>query len=928
MTVTRSGRKGYISLILPQPMFMPRTTLILLLSILFSAPFSKAFAQKDTVSLNAILTKTGKFAEGRPVEKVYLHFDKPYYAVGDTIWLKAYVTIGLHEPSPLSKIVYVDVFTGTDSLVQTLKLPVVNSMASGDITLQPLVYKQGNYHIRAYTNYMRNDGPDYFFNKNIAIGDLIENNVLTRISFSGTSKENPSKINAGIYFQDENSAPLANKKVSWHVDVDYETVAKGKGTTDQKGFLPINIASKQNAALTSGTLFTVINTNDKKAVTSSFPLRTATATADVQFFPEGGEMIAGVRTKVAVKAVGPNGLGISVKGTVTDNDGKTVADFDAAHLGMGSFLMQPEAGKTYRANLVFADGSKSTVNLPRVNPEGISMSVNNSDPTNLLLRISTNEAFLKKNQNKSFYLIARVGNIICYAAQSTLQNLIYSAAIPKTKFPTGLIQLTLFLSDGKPVCERLFFIQHNDQLDIALNSAKTNYASREKVRINVTTKNKTLPTEASLSVAVIDESKIPFDENAETTILTNLLLTSDLKGYIEKPNYYFKNPNEQTATDLDILMLTQGYRRFAYQAVMAGTYPPVTFLPEAGIDISGTLRDLTGMPISRGVVKLQVPDRNYTSQAATDANGVFNFPKVLVIDSSQVILSAKGNSNSRNMMIMLNGTSAQAASRNPQSPDEVLNIDSTLNTYLQNSKRQYFNGRTLKEVTVKGVLNVKKPSHLDFPALTGLSMMPDQVIQGDKLMQCGMFLTCLQGSLLGLTYVDNNLYVRRDYQNGNKTPVQVFVNGTPVDINYLNSLQATDIESVEVFLKDELSGINRTYNTNGVLVVNMKKVVKKKISMKDLEDLLPQPSVVKFVPKGYTNSRVFYSPKYEVSRSTMQGLDYRSTIYWNPNVLTDAKGNAVFEYYNSDGKGTYRVIAEGIDKDGNIGRFNYRYKVQ
>lgn len=901
--------------------------LILLLSILFSAACTSVFAQ-DTVSLNTIITKTAKFAQSRPVEKVYLHFDKPYYAVGDTIWFKAYVTAGLHEPSVLSKIVYVDLYTSRDSLVETLKLPVVNSTASGDITLQPLIYKQGNYHVRAYTNYMRNSDPDYFFNKTITVGDLIENNVLTNVSFSGAVKDNPSKTTAGIFYKDANGVPYASKKVSWRVEVDYEVIAKGKGTTDGKGFLPINISSKQNTALGNGTLFTEISTNDKKVITSIFPLKTAAATPDVQFFPEGGELIAGIRTKIAVKAVGPNGLGISLKGTITDNEGKTVTEFTAEHLGMGVFALVAESGKTYRANLVFADGSKSTVNLPKAVNEGITMSLNNADENSLFLRIMTNDAFLKKYQQKSFYIIARAGGVICYAAQTTLQALIYSASIPKTKFPTGLIQLTLFASDGRAVAERIAFIQHHDEMSLSLTSAKTTYITREKVKINVTAKNKAQAAEANLSVAVIDESKIPFDENAETTILTNLLLTSELKGYIEKPNYYFKNPNEQTAANLDILMLTQGYRRFAYPAILANTSPEITFFPEAGIDISGTLRDLSGLPISRGVIKLQVPDRNFSSQVVTDVNGIFTFPKVLVLDSSKVILSAKGNSNSRNMMIMLNGTGVQAVNKNPQIPDEVLNIDSTINTYLQNSKKQYFNGRTLKEVTIKGVVNVKKPSHADFPALTGLSMMPDQLIQGERLMDCAMFLTCLQGSLFGLTYVDNNLYVRRDYQAGNKTPVQAFVSGMPVDISYLNSLQAADIESVEVFLKDDLSGINRTYGTNGVLVVNMKKVEHKKVTMKDLEDLIPQPSVVTFVPKGYTSSRVFYSPKYEATKSTMQGLDYRSTLYWNPRVMTDEKGNASFEYYNADGKGTYRVIAEGIDKDGNIGRMNYRYKVQ
>ncbi|RYE03275.1 MAG: hypothetical protein EOP44_06505 [Sphingobacteriaceae bacterium] len=301
---------------------------------------------------------------------------------------------------------------------------------------------------------------------------------------------------------------------------------------------------------------------------------------------------------------------------------------------------------------------------------------------------------------------------------------------------------------------------------------------------------------------------------------------------------------------------------------------------------------------------------------------------MLVRDSSKVILTAGGSSGNRNMMITLSGTAAQAVNKNPQQPNEILNIDSTLNVYLQNGKKQYFNGRTLKEVVIKGVVEVKKPSHVDYPALTGLSMIPDQLIPGNRLMDCALFLSCLQGNLFGLTYVDNNLYVRRDYQAGNKTPVQAFVGGMPVDISYLNSLQAAEIESIEVFLKDDLSGINRTYGTNGVLVVNMKKVEHKKVSMKDIQDLIPNPGKVTFVPKGYTTSRVFYSPKYEVTRSTMQGLDYRSTIYWNPRVLTDEKGNASFEYYNADGKGTYRVIAEGIDKDGNIGRMNYRYQVQ
>jgi hypothetical protein len=151
----------------------------------------------------------------------------------------------------------------------------------------------------------------------------------------------------------------------------------------------------------------------------------------------------------------------------------------------------------------------------------------------------------------------------------------------------------------------------------------------------------------------------------------------------------------------------------------------------------------------------------------------------------------------------------------------------------------------------------------------------------------------------------------------------------PVDFNYLNNVNPADVESVEVFLTDGLSGINKMNNTNGVLVVNAKKVVKPKMSREQIKELLaPQNSAVNFMPKGYNMARVFYSPKYDISATTGLGGDLRSTIYWNPKVVTDKTGNATIEFFNADGKGAYRAIIEGIDADGNIGRATYHYKVQ
>src|SRR5690606_29043967 len=143
----------------------------LLFVFLFLTVFKlAAFSQQDSIPVTELVEKVTTHVTEAPLEKVYLHFDKPYYAVGDTMWFKAYLTSVQNVPSPLSKIIYVDVLTSKDSLVNTIKIPVVNSVANGNLPLSPFEYKQGNYQIRAYTKWMLNFGTEYFFDKTIQLG--------------------------------------------------------------------------------------------------------------------------------------------------------------------------------------------------------------------------------------------------------------------------------------------------------------------------------------------------------------------------------------------------------------------------------------------------------------------------------------------------------------------------------------------------------------------------------------------------------------------------------------------------------------------------------------------------------------------------------------------------------------------------------------
>ncbi|WP_316804781.1 carboxypeptidase regulatory-like domain-containing protein [Pedobacter nototheniae] len=886
-------------------------------------------AQTDTVSINTIINKTNKVLNDYPAEKIYLHFDKPYYAVADTIWFKAYVTENQNFLSGLSKIIYVDVINQQDSLIQTIKLPLTDGTASGNIPLDQVNFKQGNYHLRAYTMWMLNANDPAFFNKAFFVGEAIDKEVKTNITLKNSSTDKQEKIDARVQFKDAANKPYANRNVTWQVVTSYTVIAKGRGTTDANGFLTINMTANQKAEyqLQKGQLITSINTSEKDIVNNSFPLKTAIISKDIQFFPEGGKLIAGLTTKIAFKAIKSDGLGINAKGTVTDNDGKQVATFSAQHLGMGTFTLAAEAGKTYTVAITYADGTTQNVTLPAIEATGITIVADNSNPENISVKIASNDAFFQQNQGKKFYLIAQSKGVICYGAQTALSNKEYSTSILKSKFPAGIAQFTLFAESGKPLSERIIFVQHKNGLTLNVTSPLPAYGVKKKVKINLAAKKDALPVAGNFSVSVIDETKVPFNEDGASTIFTGLLLNSDVKGYIEKPNYYFNNTDAKKSADLDVLLLTQGYRSYAYTDIIAGKLPKVDFLPEQGIEISGILRMSNGIPVRKGALLLTIPDKRFNLEGTTDPVGNFKFSNLVFNDSSKVTITAKYNTNYKGMVISLSGSPTPTISRNLNAPEEVLNIDSALTTYLANSQKQYSYLHTLKDITIKAAA-IPKVSHKDYPALTGLSQIADHEISGDRLTGCNLLINCLQSMLPGVTFVDNNFYVSRDYNAGKKIPMGVFINGMLMDVNQLNTLEAGNIESVEVFLRDELGLVNRANNVNGVIVVNQKKAPKgTKISKSQLLDMLPKNYEITFSPQGYNKERQFYVPKYDVP-ANLNRNDLRTTIYWNPKVITDASGNASFEFYNADGRGQYKVVVEGIDASGNLGRSVFKYTVK
>ncbi|MEO6980927.1 MAG: TonB-dependent receptor plug domain-containing protein, partial [Mucilaginibacter sp.] len=634
----------------------------------------------------------------------------------------------------------------------------------------------------------------------------------------------------------------------------------------------------------------------------------------------------------AFKAITPDGLGTDIKGTVIDEAGVPVCTFATAHLGMGAFNFVPEESKIYKTQITYADGTTNIVDLPQSTKTGYTISLNNTDPDSIKLRVTAGNG----SPMDKLSLVAQSGGIIYYVAENQSGNKLFSAIIPKYKFPTGIVQFTLFSAAGEPLNERLAFINNNDQLKLAV-AAKECYTPRQKVeiRLNVKDKNSKPVTAGSFSVSVTDETKMPVNEPNENTILSDLLLTSELKGTVEQPNYYFTNVNEKTNAGLDLLMLTQGYRHFSWKQVLNDSPMPVAYHPQKALEISGSAKTGGGKPISGAMVTLFTKSGGpFLIDTLTDTNGKFSFPNLTFGDSVKFVVQAKVAKGQNNVVLNLDSIAAPAIANIKNRTSHIFPVDAS--AYLANQRFFYLEQQKyginkhavlLKEVTVKG-RKIEPVWHSE--NLNG-SGSADQVLTVKELekMNCEQLSDCLSGVLTGVTIrhpgaVDGGLPLN---QRAHQAVMAVVLDGMLLDnsqayeeLNY--HLHAEDIEGIEVITGTHYGAIYGSAMANGGLIITTKR------GRKTDNYERYAPGVITYMPKGYYKAREFYSPQYDNPKTNKQTADRRSTIFWKPDIITDKDGVASFQYFNADGKGTYRVVIEGIDADGNLGRQVYRYKVE
>ncbi|HEY0899974.1 MAG TPA: TonB-dependent receptor plug domain-containing protein, partial [Sphingobacteriaceae bacterium] len=647
----------------------------------------------------------------------------------------------------------------------------------------------------------------------------------------------------------------------------------------------------------------------------------------VQFFPEGGDLVDGIRSRVAFKAVGADGLGVDIEGIITDEDKEKIAEFKSEYAGMGIFGLTPQSGKNYEAVITFKDGSQKSYKLPKALKTGYVLSANNSDSENIRVKVSMSPSLVGKG---AVTIIGHSNGIVGYTSQTKAESATLSSTIPKSKFQRGILHLTLFSQKNEPVSERLLFINRPDQLKLIVSSDKPEYLKREKSRIFLEAKDtKGVPQVGSFSVAIIDENKVPFDDIYETTILSNLLLASDIKGYVETPNYYFTDVNDQKIRELDNLLLTQGWRRFTWKSILANAYPLLSFAPEREIGISGIVTDFRGRPISGGKVTLLSSAGDVlVLDTLTDSTGRFAFNNLIFKDSTKFVVQARNAKDRKNVEVELDRIPPQLVTKNKNAPEVEINVNNSMIGYLKNSRNQFEElrrfGLANRSIMLKEVKVVERRQQARNSSNLNGGGVADAVLDDSQFQNCVSLDQCLQGRVAGLIIQDGIAYSSRSMYSSFQglVPMQLILDGTYVTPDYLRLIPPRDVESVEVLKSASNTAIYGIRGGGGVLIITTKR------GKQNLGYTSYAPGIATFNPQGFYKIRDFYSPDYNDPKTNTKIPDLRTTIYWNPQIITDEAGKKQLEFFNADGTGDYKVIVEGVDTNGNIARTIFRYKVK
>jgi hypothetical protein len=661
------------------------------------------------------------------------------------------------------------------------------------------------------------------------------------------------------------------------------------------------------------------------------PKKTSAPSIKLQFFPEGGDMIAGLNNRVAFKAVSNKGLPVEVKGYISDNSGKQVAVFSSEHDGMGAFELQPEQGKEYAAYISAGNGADLQFKIPAAKNQGITLKVENNNPQKLFVLLDRSES--QKEKYGKIKVVAQINHKLVYEAHLDLDQDQNAFAINKKLLPAGIIQLTAFDINNNPLAERLAFIENYEIIQPSIKPDTLNFKERANNHLSFS-----IPTNNKSSVAVAVTSN-NIENGLSNSIASSLLLTSDIKGYVNDAAYYFETKDQVTLHHLDLLLMTQGWRRFEWKKLIAGEFPALKYPVESGIWLAGKVtKSDRSEPVKEGKVSFIIKGEDSTkilAESQLTDKGEFLL-KDLVFKKKATIAYQGTNNKKENLIVDVHVTPGYIDTLTKTFRKPFVDLDTSnsdaLAQYVRNNIQPDTSGKGyLGNVTVvskrmskedslnvtytNGVFTMGKgvdPSKFQYyttPWQILQASVPGIRVEGNPF-DPNVFFTRFQG-LNGISSNTGSAVSAGESSAGESFNIVIEANGIAYYLNeinvskdVINALSVEDIALIKV-LKNEAAALGAT---EGAIAFYTKKGV-------PTRSTVYEKTFTKIEKTGYAVVRQFYESDLSVKRD---GADNRLTLYWNGDIKPRKDGSYHLQFVNDDLTKEFRVVVQGIDKNGKL----------
>ena len=654
----------------------------------------------------------------------------------------------------------------------------------------------------------------------------------------------------------------------------------------------------------------------------------------LQFFPEGGSLVADVNSRIALKASALGSPLNKVNGYIADKIGSHIAKFETDENGIGSFYLKPLTDGKYWAVLTLANGQEKRFALPQARLSGLAMSINQND-RDIVIYLNSNTA------NKTLYrLIAKISGQVIYQTQQTVSPGLDSMVIAKAELPQGIVQFSLYNTGKTLVAER--FVHNLDksrELNVKLMPGKKTYRPHEKIDLNIGVHDaEGRPVTGTFSVSVNNEADVSAGAFNGTTIGTDLFFTAKDRDVLHQLQQYdLTNPDAQQQLQIDHILLTLQPQKT--KSAVSVQQPLLNAISDSTRTIEGQVYKANGKRAGEGIVNLFFTYGSDVLTTIADNEGRFVFNNIPAKRGSYFYVAAKDKSN-KDLNVAIDKFVP------PVIPDEIIadTTDFYANTdmngifkRLEDLQKENLLGTQLGEVTI---IEKKKaePTLKDMllQKSSNLGARADQVRTFIDLLKCGGLDAggCLALVLNNVQYYNDPDYNAKDtlhnkpagLVNRFKKPIATFIDGVE---RSLNGMSYTEIALVE-YISGASAAIYGMRSANGVVVITTKDGG---IDYRayEMEHYVPGSTKTPIIQRyrfenGFDLANEFYAPDY--TQTQVKTIDkWRPTIYWNPNLITGADGKAQVSYFTNNVPGTYRVTIEGIDDQGRIARQVFKYTV-